>query len=145
VLSLIVPLKSAPLHWQLRTLSAVRRCRTSALGGHIDMVVHVGTSASAITPVANTVPNVGVKQIGYKLDKASFTSTLFSCGFYLADSINVLPMQDPNWFMICYLSQQATLEVWEKPKVNWDDCSLQDRTCPCIHYTASYRAAGLIK
>jgi hypothetical protein len=48
--------------WQLRTLSAVRRCRTAALGGHIDGCDTCGTSALAITPVAiDTVPNVRVK------------------------------------------------------------------------------------
>jgi hypothetical protein len=48
--------------WQLRTLSAVRRCRTAALVGILIVVIHVGTSALAITPVAiDTVPNVRVK------------------------------------------------------------------------------------
>jgi hypothetical protein len=43
--------------------------------GILIVVIHVGTSALAITPVAiDTVPNVRVKteKIGYKLDKASF-------------------------------------------------------------------------
>jgi hypothetical protein len=35
--------------WQLRTLSAVRRCRTAALGGHIDGCDNVGTSAQLYT------------------------------------------------------------------------------------------------
>jgi hypothetical protein len=48
--------------WQLRTLSAVRRCRTAALGDILIVVIHVGISALAITPVAiDTVPNVRVK------------------------------------------------------------------------------------
>jgi hypothetical protein len=59
----------------------------------------VGISALAITPVAiDTVPNVRVKpKIGYKLDKASFSSTYFHVVFTLPDSsINVLAMQDPR-------------------------------------------------
>jgi hypothetical protein len=59
--------------WQLRTLSAVRRCRTAALG-ILMVVIHVGTSALAITPVAiDTVPNVRVKPRRLKLDKANFS------------------------------------------------------------------------
>jgi hypothetical protein len=45
------------------------------------------------------------EKIGYKLDKANFTSTLFSCGFTLPDSINVLAKQDPRLVYDLLLSQ----------------------------------------
>jgi hypothetical protein len=57
--------------WQLRTLSAVRRCRTAGIDG----CDTCGNISIAITPVAiDTVPNVRCKteKIGYKLDKANF-------------------------------------------------------------------------
>jgi hypothetical protein len=50
-----------------------------------------------------------------------FTRRAFSnypvplCGFTLPDSINVLAMQDPRWFMICYLGQLGNFESLEKP------------------------------
>jgi hypothetical protein len=37
--------------------------------------------------------------------------------FTLPDSINVLPMQDPNWFMICYLSQLGNFEKFGKSQI----------------------------
>jgi hypothetical protein len=36
------------------------------------------------------------EKIGYKLDKANFTSTFIFMWFYLPDSINVLALQDPR-------------------------------------------------
>jgi hypothetical protein len=50
------------------------------------VVIHVGTSALAITPVAIDCPKCQGKteKIGYKLDKANFYQYLFSCGFTLA-------------------------------------------------------------
>jgi hypothetical protein len=73
--------------WQLRTLSAVRRCRTAALGGHIDRCDTCGNISISYNSCRNRhCPKCQGKteKIGYKLDKANFTSTLFSCGFYLA-------------------------------------------------------------
>jgi hypothetical protein len=60
--------------WQLRTLSAVRRCRTAALGDILIVVIHVRISALAITPRNRHCPKCQGKteKIGYKLDKASF-------------------------------------------------------------------------
>jgi hypothetical protein len=56
------------------------------------------------------------EKIGYKLDKASFSSTLFSCGFTLPDSINVLAMQDPRLVYDFFWVGWATLKSFEKPK-----------------------------
>jgi hypothetical protein len=62
--------------WQLRTLSAVRRCRTAALGGHIDRCDTCGNISISYNSCRNRhCPKCQGKteKIGYKLDKANFT------------------------------------------------------------------------
>jgi hypothetical protein len=58
------------------------------------------------------------EKIGYKLDKANFTSTLFSCGFTLPDSINVLALQDPRLVYDLLLSRLGNFEKFWKSQRN---------------------------
>jgi hypothetical protein len=57
--------------WQLRTLSAVRRCRTAALGGHIDGCDTCGNISISYNSCRNRhCPKCqGKTEIGYKLDE----------------------------------------------------------------------------
>jgi hypothetical protein len=68
--------------------------------------------------------------------------------FYPPDSINVLAKQDPRLVYDLLFESRATLKSFEKPKKSklmmvlytWGQNLSYIRT-----YTASYRAAGLIK
>jgi hypothetical protein len=57
------------------------------------------------------------EKIGYKLDKANFSSTYFHVVFTLPDSINVLAMQDPRLvYDLLFESAWATLKSFGKAK-----------------------------
>jgi hypothetical protein len=91
----------------------------SRFGGHIDRCDTCGNSISYNSCRNRHCPKCQGKteKIGYKLDKANFTSTLFSCGFTLPDSINVLAML-LDWFMICFLSRLGNFEKFWKSQRN---------------------------
>jgi hypothetical protein len=106
--------------WQLRTLSAVRRCRTAALGGHIDGCDTCGNISISYNSCRNRhCPKCQGKteKIGYKLDKANFLAVpYFHVVFTLPDSINVLAMQDPRLVYDLLFESALTLKSFEKPK-----------------------------
>lgn len=67
--------------WQLRTLFALKKCRTSALGGHIDACDECGNIASATTPAETVIARNakdGTEKIGYKHGKPNCFLCLIS-------------------------------------------------------------------
>jgi hypothetical protein len=88
--------------WQLRTLSAIKRCRTAALEG-ILMLARTAGKLVSITAVAGTdiIPSVKAinKKNGFRLEPLNFARK-FSCGFTLPDSLNSLAIHQPKLFTI---------------------------------------------
>ena len=107
--------------WQLRTLSAVRRCRTAALGGHIDACDQCGKINISYNSCRNRhCPKCQGKNREDWI-QARTTELLpvpyFHVVFSLPDSINSLAMQDPRLvYDILFESTWETLKTFGKKK-----------------------------
>ena len=107
--------------WQLRTLSAVRRCRTAALGGHIDACDQCGKINISYNSCRNRhCPKCQGKNREDWI-QARTTELLpvpyFHVVFTLPDSINCLAMQDPRLvYDILFESTWETLKTFGKTK-----------------------------
>ena len=107
--------------WQLRTLSAVRRCRTAALGGHIDACDQCGKINISYNSCHNRhCPKCQGKNREDWI-QARTTELLpvpyFHVVFTLPDSINSLAMQDPRLvYDILFESTWETLKTFGKKK-----------------------------
>ena len=107
--------------WQLRTLSAVRRCRTAALGGHIDACDQCGKINISYNSCRNRhCPKCQGKNREDWI-QARTTELLpvpyFHVVFTLPDSINSLAMQDPRLvYDILFESTWETLKTFGKKK-----------------------------
>lgn len=108
--------------WQLRTLSAIKRCRTAALGGHIDAC----DSCGKINISYNSCRNRHCPKCqGNKRDdwiEARTTELLpvpyFHVVFTLPDSLNSLAIHDPKLvYNLLFETAWATLKTFEKTKV----------------------------
>jgi hypothetical protein len=77
--------------WQLRTLSALKKCRTSALGGHIDACDECGNVSISYNSCRNRHCPKCQGQKPRRLDtntgKRTASGTLFPRGFYASGSI----------------------------------------------------------
>ena len=107
--------------WQLRTLSAVRRCRTAALGGHIDAC----SDCAKITISYNSCRNRHCPKCqGKNRDnwiQARTTELLpvpyFHVVFTLPDSLNSLAIHNPKMvYDVLFESAWATLKTFGKNK-----------------------------
>ena len=107
--------------WQLRTLSAIKRCRTSALGGHIDAC----DSCGKINISYNSCRNRHCPKCqGNKRDdwiEARTTELLpvpyFHVVFTLPDSLNSLAIHDPKLvYNLLFETAWATLKTFGKNK-----------------------------
>ena len=105
--------------WQLRTLSAVRRCRTAALGGHIDACEDCGTVKISYNSCRNRhCPKCQGKNrddwIQARVNEL-LPVPYFHVVFTLPDSINSLAMQQPKLvYDILFESAWATLKTFGK-------------------------------
>ena len=105
--------------WQLRTLSALRRCRTAALGGHIDACDDCGTVKISYNSCRNRhCPKCQGKNRDDWI-QARVSELLpvpyFHVVFTLPDSINSLAMQHPKLvYDILFESAWATLKTFGK-------------------------------
>jgi hypothetical protein len=99
--------------WQLRTLSAVRRCRTAALGGHIDGCDTCGNISISYNSCRNRhCPKCqGKNREDWIQARQSelLPVPYFHVVFTLPDSINVLAMQDPRLVYDLLLSRLGQL------------------------------------
>lgn len=107
--------------WQLRTLSAVRRCRTAALGGHIDACDGCGN----ITISYNSCRNRHCPKCQGKNREDWIRARqgellpvpYFHVVFTLPDSINSLAMQEPKLvYDLLFESARETLKTFGKAK-----------------------------
>ena len=107
--------------WQLRTLSAIKRCRTAALGGHIDAC----DSCGKINISYNSCRNRHCPKCqGNKRDdwiEARTTELLpvpyFHVVFTLPDSLNSLAIHDPKLvYNLLFETAWATLKTFGKNK-----------------------------
>lgn len=107
--------------WQLRTLSAVRRCRTIALGGHIDACDECGNISISYNSCRNRhCPKCQGKNREDWI-QARHSELLpvpyFHVVFTLPDSINVLAMQEPKLvYDVLFETAWATLKTFGKNK-----------------------------
>ncbi|WP_016991417.1 IS91 family transposase [Flavobacterium sp. ACAM 123] len=107
--------------WQLRTLSAVRKCRTAALGGHIDGCDSCGNISISYNSCRNRhCPKCqGKNREDWIQARQSelLPVPYFHVVFTLPDSINVLAMQDPRLvYDILFETAWATLKSFGKAK-----------------------------
>lgn len=107
--------------WQLRTLSAVRRCRTAALGGHIDACEDCGAIKISYNSCRNRhCPKCqGKNRDDWILARMSelLPVPYFHVVFTLPDSINSLAMQHPKLvYDILFESAWATLKAFGKKR-----------------------------
>jgi len=107
--------------WQLRTLSAVRRCRTAALGGHIDACDECGKISISYNSCRNRhCPKCqGKNREDWIQARQSelLPVPYFHVVFTLPDSINSLAMQDPKLvYDILFESTWETLKTFGKKK-----------------------------
>lgn len=107
--------------WQLRTLSAVRRCRTAALGGHIDACDDCGKISISYNSCRNRhCPKCQGKNREDWIEARQselLPVPYFHVVFTLPDSINVLAMQDPRLvYDLLFESAWATLKSFGKAK-----------------------------
>ena len=105
--------------WQLRTLSAVRRCRTAALGGHIDACDECGKISISYNSCRNRhCPKCqGKNREDWIQARQSelLPVPYFHVVFTLPDSINSLAMQDPRLvYDILFESTWETLKTFGK-------------------------------
>jgi hypothetical protein len=86
--------------WQLRTLSAIRRCRTATLGGHIDACDNCGKISISYNSCRNRhCPKCqGKNREDWILARATelLPVPYFHVVFTLPSSINYLAMQEPK-------------------------------------------------
>jgi hypothetical protein len=107
--------------WQLRTLSAVRRCRTAALGGHIDACDNCGKISISYNSCRNRhCPKCqGKNREDWIQARQSelLPVPYFHVVFTLPDSLNSLAMQDPRLvYDILFESAWETLKTFGKGK-----------------------------
>ena len=107
--------------WQLRTLSAVRRCRTIALGGHIDACDECGNISISYNSCRNRhCPKCQGKNREDWI-QARHSELLpvpyFHVVFTLPDSLNALAMQEPKLvYDVLFETAWATLKIFGKNK-----------------------------
>jgi len=107
--------------WQLRTLSAVRRCRTAALGGHIDACDTCGNISISYNSCRNRhCPKCqGKNREDWIQARQSelLPVPYFHVVFTLPDSINSLAMQEPKLvYDLLFETAWATLKTFGKAK-----------------------------
>lgn len=107
--------------WQLRTLSAVRRCRTAALGGHIDACDECGNISISYNSCRNRHCPKCQGRNREEWIQARHSELLpvpyFHVVFTLPDSINALAMQEPKLvYGVLFETAWATLETFGKNK-----------------------------
>uniref|UniRef100_UPI00373FD3E0 IS91 family transposase n=1 Tax=Flavobacterium segetis TaxID=271157 RepID=UPI00373FD3E0 len=107
--------------WQLRTLSTVRRCRTAALGGHIDACDTCGKISISYNSCRNRhCPKCQCKNREDWIQSRQselLPVPYFHVVFTLPDSINSLAMHDPRLvYNILFESAWETLKIFGKTK-----------------------------
>jgi hypothetical protein len=103
--------------WQLRTLSAVRKCRTAALGGHIDACDSCGNISISYNSCRNRhCPKCQGKNREDWIQarqRELLPAPYFHVVFTLPDSINPLAMHDPRLvYNLLFESALATLKTF---------------------------------
>lgn len=107
--------------WQLRTLSAIKRCRTAALGGHIDACSDCGTISISYNSCRNRhCPKCQGKNRDHWIE-ARTTELLpvpyFHVVFTLPDSLNTLAIYNPKLvYDLLFESAWTTLKTFGKNK-----------------------------
>ena len=108
--------------WQLRTLSAIKRCRTDALGGHIDACDSCGKINISYNSCRNRhCPKCQCKNRDDWI-QARTTELLpvpyFHVVFTLPDSLNSLAIHNPKLvYDLLFETAWATLKTFGKIKV----------------------------
>ncbi|MCZ8331693.1 MAG: IS91 family transposase [Flavobacterium sp.] len=107
--------------WQLRTLSAVRRCRTAALGGHIDACDDCGTISISYNSCRNRhCPKCQGKNREDWIQAREgelLPVPYFHVVFTLPDSINSLAMHEPKMvYDTLFEAAWQTLKTFGKTK-----------------------------
>ena len=107
--------------WQLRTLSAVRRCRTAALGGHIDACDNCGKISISYNSCRNRhCPKCQGKNRDDWIQARQnelLPVPYFHVVFTLPDSINSLAIKEPRLvYNILFESAWETLKTFGKAK-----------------------------
>ena len=86
--------------WQLRTLGAIKRCRTSAMGGHVDACTNCGTIRISYNSCRNRhCPKCQGKEREQwirKREEELLPVPYFHVVFTLPDSLNQLTMHQPK-------------------------------------------------
>lgn len=108
-------------NWQLRTLSAVRRCRTLAFGGHIDACDGCGNISISYNSCRNRHCPKCQGRNREDWIQARHSELLpvpyFHVVFTLPDSINALAMQEPKLvYDVLFQTAWATLKTFGKNK-----------------------------
>ena len=107
--------------WQLRTLSAIKRCRTAALGGHIDACDACGRINISYNSCRNRhCPKCQGKNRDHWIE-ARTTELLpvpyFHVVFTLPDSVNALAIHNPKLvYDLLFETAWATLKTFGKNK-----------------------------
>ena len=107
--------------WQLRTLSAVRRCRTAALGGHIDACDNCGKISISYNSCRNRhCPKCQGKNREDWIDARQselLPVAYFHVVFTLPNSINSLSMREPKLvYDLLFEAAWSTLKTFGKTK-----------------------------
>ena len=107
--------------WQLRTLSAIKRCRTAALGGHIDACDDCGNISISYNSCRNRhCPKCQGKNREDWIQARTnelLPVPYFHVVFTLPDSINSLAMQEPKLvYDVLFETAWATLKTFGKNK-----------------------------
>jgi Transposase zinc-binding domain len=86
--------------WQLRTLGAVKRCRTSAMGGHVDACTNCGTVRISYNSCRNRhCPKCQCNERErwiQKREEELLPVPYFHIVFTLPDTLNQLAMHKPK-------------------------------------------------
>jgi hypothetical protein len=107
--------------WQLRTLSAVKKCRTAALGGHVDACDECGTISISYNSCRNRhCPKCQGKNKENWIQAREgelLPVPYFHVVFTLPDSINSLAMHDPRLvYNTLFEAAWETLQTFGKNK-----------------------------
>lgn len=107
--------------WQLRTLSAIRRCRTSALGGHVDACDSCGNMSISYNSCRNRhCPKCQGKNREDWMEarkRELLPVPYFHVVFTLPDNINQLALQEPKLiYSLLFESAWLTLKSFCKSK-----------------------------
>ena len=107
--------------WQLRTLSAVRRCRTAALGGHIDACDNCGKISISYNSCRDRhCPKCQGKNRENWIQAREgelLPVAYFHVVFTLPDSINSLSMREPKLvYDLLFEAAWSTLKTFGKTK-----------------------------